>query len=96
MQQYCQAKGNDEEEFIKKYCQCPHSYHANTFNTYQATHKSSLSSVSVIKEYRDLINVIKPKEPSLTTEEEEKVNTDLKKARSINSLSKATPKQDRM
>jgi hypothetical protein len=94
MQQYCQTKGNDEEELIKKSCQCPHSYHTNTFNAYQATHKSSLPSVSVIKEYRDLINFIKPKETSLTAVEAEKIKTDLKKARSMNALTKAAPTQN--
>ncbi len=49
-EQYCKTKGNDEEEFIKKSCQCPHSYHTNKFNAYQAPHVSSLSSVSLIKE----------------------------------------------
>ena len=31
MQQYGRAKGCDEEELVKKFCQCPHSYHTNEF-----------------------------------------------------------------
>jgi hypothetical protein len=49
LQQYSRAKGCEEEQ-IKTLCECPHSYHTNTFQAYQETHKSPLSSISVIKE----------------------------------------------
>ena len=51
MQQYSRTKSGDEE-VIKKTCRCPHSYHTNQFQAYQASHKSNLSPVIVIKEFK--------------------------------------------
>ena len=36
--QYVQSKGSHEIETINKTCQCPHSYHTNTFIAYQPSH----------------------------------------------------------
>ena len=94
MQQYSRTKGVEEEEMIKKTCECPHSYHTNTFQAYQASHKSSLSSISVIKEYKEIKEILQPKELILTEKEKEKLKKDLKKARTMNILTKAIPTQN--
>ena len=68
MQEYSRAKGCEEEQ-IKKLCECPHSYHTNAFQAYQATHKFPLSSISVIKEYREIKDNLRHEEIALTEEE---------------------------
>ena len=94
MQQYSRTKGGDEEEVIKKTCKCPHSHHANQFQAYQASHKSKLSSVTVIKEFKGIKDDLQPEEVHLTQTETEKVKEDLKKARALNTLTKAMPSQN--
>ena len=93
MQQYSRAKGCEEEQ-IKKLCECPHSYHTNAFQAYQATHKSPLSSISVIKEYREIKDNLRHEEIALTEEENTSLKEDIKKARVMNMPTKALPTQN--
>ena len=89
--QYCHTKGCYEIKLIKKTCQCPHSYHTNSVSSYQATHKSSLSSVDTIALYKawekQLINI---RSMPLTEDEKEQ----LKFARMLNVLTKSRPTQN--
>lgn len=94
MQQYSRTKGGDEEEVIKKSCRCPHSYHTNQFQAYQASHKSELSSITVIKEFKRIKDDLQPEQVNLTHTEREKVKEDLKMARALNTLTKAMPSQN--
>lgn len=94
MQQYSCAKGCEEQEIIKKLCSCPHSYHTNAFQAYQATHRSPLSSISVIKEYREIKDSLQPEKEILTEEECNALKEDLQKARVMNKLTKALPTQN--
>jgi hypothetical protein len=88
-QRYCHSKGSHEIELIKKTCQCPHSYHANSFSSYQPTHKSSLSSVDTITKYSNKeLNVV----CSTPLSEEEKER--LKVESMLNVLTKSRPTQN--
>ena len=69
MQQYSRTKSGDEEEVIKKTCRCPHSYHTNQFQAYQASHKSDLPSVTVIKEFKRIKDDLRPEQVNLTQAE---------------------------
>ena len=91
MQQYSRTKSGDEEEVIKKTCRCPHSYHTNQFQAYQASHKSDLPSVTVIKEFKRIKDDLRPEQVNLIQTERDKVKEDLKKARALNTLTKAVP-----
>lgn len=70
---------------IKKTCECPHSYHTNTFSAYQPTHASNLSSTVVVSLYKNWSEQFHPKEIPLTTE----LKADLKKASNYNVLTKS-------
>ncbi|CAB4007206.1 Hypothetical predicted protein [Paramuricea clavata] len=94
MQQYCRAKGCEEEEIIKKFCECPHSYHTNAYKAYQATHRSSLLSTSVIEEYKDIKEKLKPIQTPLNEEDAALLKEDLKKARVMNMITRALPTQN--
>ena len=89
MQQYSRTKSGDE--VIKKTCRCPHSYRTNQFQAYQASHKSNLSSVTVIKEFKRIKDDLRPEQVNMTQTERDKVKEDLKKARALNTLTKAMP-----
>jgi len=53
-----------------------------------------LSSVTVIKEFKGIKDDLQPEEVHLTQTETEKVKEDLKKARALNTLTKAMPSQN--
>ena len=89
-QQYCMSKGRHEIELIKKTCQCPHAYHSNTFSAYQPTHKSPLSSVETIEQYKKWTVLFHPPKPPMT----DQCKGDLKVARLLNILTKAKPTQN--
>ena len=88
--QYVQSKGQHEIETIKKTCQCPHSYHTNTFSAYQPTHSSNLASPVVVSQYKTWSKQFHPKDTTPTAD----IKTDMKKARMLNVLTKATPTQN--
>ena len=79
--------GQHEIETIKKTC---HSYHTNTFSAYQPTHSSNLASPVVVSQYKTWSKQFHPKDTTPTAD----IKTDMKKARMLNVLTKATPTQN--
>ena len=88
--QYVHSKGQHEIETIKKTCKCPHSYLTNTFSAYQPSHASNLASLQVVDQYKIWHNQFHPKDTAPTAEMKES----LKKARMLNTLTKANPTQN--
>lgn len=91
LQQYVRSKDRHEVELIKKTCQCPHAYHTNTFSAYQPSHRSNLSSVKTITQYRKWCEQFHPPQ---SQESCEQTKQDLKVARMLNVLTKARPSQN--
>lgn len=87
-QQYVRSKGRYEIELIKKTCQCPHSYHSNSFSAYQPTHSSNLSSVETIVQYKKWSAKFVPCQVQNASKE------DLTVARMLNVLTKSRPSQN--
>ena len=91
LQQYVRSKDRHEVELIKKTCQCPHAYHTNRFSAYQPSHRSNLSSVKTITQYRKWCEQFHPPQ---SQESSEQTKQDLKVARMLNVLTKARPSQN--
>ena len=78
-------------KIVMKTCQCRHAYHTNTFSAYQPSHRSNLSSVKTITQYRKWCEQFHLPQSQQSSEQ---TKQDLKVARMLNVLTKARPSQN--
>lgn len=74
-------------KIVMKTRQCRHAYHTNTFSTSQPSHRSNLSSVKTITQYRKWCE-------QFHLPQSQQSKQDLKVARMLNVLTKARPSQN--